>query len=121
MGRPLPPFPLVVRGSILKPYCDDAIFSETLHEGLPMGIRPVSGFVVALLMILTSWSQAQKPDTASRLDDFDAFAQQTLKDWNAPGFGVGVVSHGNLIFAHGYGFRDFGKKLPFTPETLCPI
>jgi CubicO group peptidase (beta-lactamase class C family) len=72
-------------------------------------------------MILTSWSAAQRSDTASRLEDFDTFARQTLKDWNAPGFGVGVVSHGKLIFAHGYGFRDYGKKLAFTAETLCPI
>ena len=86
-----------------------------------MSIRRPAQLPVALLMILTSWSAAQNSDTASTLEDFDAFAQQTLKDWNAPGFGVGVVSHGKLVFAHGYGFRDYGRKLPFTAQTLCPI
>ena len=44
-----------------------------------------------------------------------------LKDWNAPGVGVGIVVGDKLVFAKGYGYRDYGKKLPFTPTTLCPI
>jgi len=31
------------------------------------------------------------------------------------------VVRDNMVFARGYGFRDYGRKLPFTPETTVPI
>ena len=37
--------------------------------------------------------------------------EQTLKDWNTPGVGVGIVVHDKLVFAKGYGYRDYEKKL----------
>jgi CubicO group peptidase (beta-lactamase class C family) len=46
---------------------------------------------------------------------------KTLQDWNAPGLGVGIVVNDQLVFAKGYGFRDYDKKLPFTPATVVPI
>jgi len=60
-------------------------------------------------------------DVAKRLDGFDAYMEQTLKDWNTPGVGVGIVVGDKLVFAKGYGYRDYEKKLPFTPTTLQPI
>src|SRR5881296_1843158 len=47
--------------------------------------------------------------------------QKVVKDWNVPGIGVGIVVKDKLVFAKGYGFRDYGKKLPFTPKTVVPI
>src|ERR1700752_834855 len=47
--------------------------------------------------------------------------EQILKDWNTPGIGVGIVVNDKLVFAKGYGYRDYEKKLPFTPTTLHPI
>ena len=47
--------------------------------------------------------------------------EQVLKDWNTPGIGVGIVVNDKLAFAKGYGYRDYEKKLPFTPTTLCQI
>jgi CubicO group peptidase (beta-lactamase class C family) len=64
---------------------------------------------------------AQEMDVAARLQGFDAYMEKVLKDWNAPAVGVGVVMGDKLVFAKGYGYRDYGKKLPFTPTTLCPI
>ncbi len=58
---------------------------------------------------------------AQKLRGFDADMIKLLKDWNAPGFGVGIVAGEKLIFAKGYGYRDYGKKLPFTETTLFQI
>jgi CubicO group peptidase (beta-lactamase class C family) len=55
------------------------------------------------------------------LDGLDESMQKTLSDWNVPGIGVGVVKDSELVFTKGYGFRDYGTKLPFTPDTLFPI
>ena len=46
--------------------------------------------------------------------------EKILKDWNAPAIGVGIVVGDKLVFAKGYGYRDYEKKLPFTPTTLAP-
>src|ERR1700688_2032604 len=68
-----------------------------------------------------SVTRAQTPDVTTRLNGFDAYMEQLLKDWNAPGIGVGIVVNDKLIFAKGYGYRDYEKKLPFTPTTLFQI
>ncbi len=60
-------------------------------------------------------------DVAQKLQGFDAFMEKTLKDWNAPGIGVGIVVNDKLVFAKGYGYRDYEKKLPITANTLFPI
>src|SRR5580765_8536714 len=67
-------------------------------------------------------AQAQSTiDVSQKLAGFDAFIEKTLKDWNGPGLGVGVIVGDKLVFAKGYGYRDYEKKLPITAQTLFPI
>src|ERR1700716_877823 len=66
-------------------------------------------------------ARAQEPDITKKLDGFDSYMAQVLKDWNTPGIGVGIVVNDKLVFAKGYGYRDYEKKLPFTPATLSQI
>src|SRR5213080_1089160 len=70
-------------------------------------------FAVAL-MVCGVAARAQDADVAKKLQGFDAYMEQTLKDWNTPGVGVGIVVNDKLVFAKGYGYRDYEKKLPFT-------
>ena len=77
-----------------------------------------------MLIALTSVpvaAQDKTAEAAQKLQGFDAFMEKTLKDWNAPGIGVGVIVNDKLVFAKGYGFRDYEKKLPITTTTLFPI
>lgn len=79
-------------------------------------------FVLILLAIaLGTGLQAQDQAIAKKLQGFDAYMAKVLKDWNVPGVGVGIVSGDKLVFAKGYGYRDYEKKLPFTPTTLHQI
>jgi CubicO group peptidase (beta-lactamase class C family) len=79
-------------------------------------------FTLALgLMIFGLPARAQEPEITNKLQGFDSYMEQVLKDWNTPGIGVGIVVNGRLAFAKGYGYRDYEKKLPFTPTTLCQI
>jgi len=80
-------------------------------------------FFAIVLLVLTFQPPlaAQDPGIAKKLGNFDAFMAKVLKDWNAPGIGVGIVKGDKLVFAKGYGFRDYGQKLPFTPTTLQQI
>ncbi len=75
----------------------------------------------SLFCILSPNIAAQAINVTQRLEGFDAYMAKTLKDWNAPGVGVGIVVNDKLVFAKGYGFRDYEKKLPFTPGTMSPI
>jgi CubicO group peptidase (beta-lactamase class C family) len=66
-------------------------------------------------------AEVKAPDPARRLDGFDAYMQKVVKDWNVPGIGVAVIAKDQVIFAKGYGYRDYGQKLPFTTRTVVPI
>ncbi len=82
-------------------------------------------FMVALLALSLSASinaqSATAIDVTQKLAGFDEFMEKTLKDWNAPGIGVGIVVGDKLVFAKGYGYRDYGNKMPITANTLFPI
>src|SRR5437667_42758 len=79
-------------------------------------------FVLALLTLVSSaYAQDKSAEVAQKLAGFDAFMEKTLKDWNAPGIGVGIVVGDKLVFAKGYGYRDYEKKLPLTPQTMFTI
>ena len=82
-------------------------------------IRPLA--VASALLLCALSVRAQELDVSKKLEGFDAYMEQLLKDWNTPGIAVGIVVNDKLVFAKGYGYRDYGNKLPFTPTTLCPI
>lgn len=76
-----------------------------------------------LLSVATTIAMAQVPasEVTMRLKPLDAYMAKIMKDFNSPGIGIAVVSGDQLVFAKGYGYRDYGKKLPFTPKTLFQI
>ena len=56
----------------------------------------------ALLFFTLAWSaDGQSVDLTQKLAGFDAYMAKTLKDWNAPGVGVGIVVNDKLVFAQG--------------------
>jgi CubicO group peptidase (beta-lactamase class C family) len=82
--------------------------------------RPALWFLAVVVFVRAALS-AQSPSVEQRLEGFDAYMTQVLRDWNVPGIGVGVVVKDKLVFAKGYGYRDYGKKIPYTPATTQPI
>src|SRR5882724_1721292 len=78
--------------------------------------------IVVLVIGLSGLNPAAHPqDISQKLAGFDEFMEKTLKDWNAPGIGVGIVVGDKLVVAKGYGYRDYEKKLPVTPQTMFTI
>src|SRR5689334_7622101 len=63
---------------------------------------------------------AQKP-TDPRLKGLDTFALRILKEWNAPGVTIAVVEKNKVVYAGGFGYRDYEKKLPVTENSLFAI
>ena len=93
---------------------------STLRSALNSFLPCVLAWTLALAFSGLS-AYAQDQDITKKLQGFDAYMEQTLKDWNTPGIGVGIVVNDKLVFAKGYGYRDYEKKLPFTPATLCQV
>ena len=52
-------------------------------------IRPLAVALALLISALTA--SAQEIDITKKLDGFDSYMAQILKDWNTPGIGVGTV------------------------------
>ncbi|HKC13340.1 MAG TPA: hypothetical protein VKI41_15015, partial [Vicinamibacteria bacterium] len=50
----------------------------------------------------------EDPTLPAKLKELDAYAQKVVKDWNVPGLGIAIVVKDKVVFAKGYGFRDYG-------------
>lgn len=77
-------------------------------------------FLVAILYATTGF--AQKKSTADKpFDGIDTAFARVLKDWHAAGFAVAVVDKHGIVYANGFGYRDFENKIPVTANTLFAI
>lgn len=78
-------------------------------------------FLLALLSM--QYVNAQKKSTrpADPLAGIDTLMERILKDRNAAGFAVAVIKKDKIIYAKGFGYRDYEKKIPVTPNTLFAI
>jgi CubicO group peptidase (beta-lactamase class C family) len=63
-------------------------------------------------------AKAALPIPPAKIDDIVARA---MKAFNVPGMAVGIVKDGQLIYAKGYGVREFGKPATVDPNTLFQI
>jgi len=77
--------------------------------------------IFLMVLVYPPALQGQNEEISKKLEGFDQYMEEILKDWNAPGVAVGVVAKDKLVFAKGYGYRDYGKKLPMTASTLFQI
>ena len=75
------------------------------------------------LLLVFNFCFGQKK-TVAKADPFaglDTAFQRVLKDRKAPGFAVAVISKDKIIYAKGFGYRDYENKLPVTPTTQFAI
>ena len=56
-----------------------------------------------------------------RLKGLEKELNTVLETWNAAGFAVAVVEKNKVIYAKGFGYRDYENKIPVTPNTLFAI
>jgi CubicO group peptidase (beta-lactamase class C family) len=81
----------------------------------------VTAAVLLLSFLCTALSLSVFAQDIKKLGNFDRYMARLLKEWNTPGAGVGIVIKDQLVFAKGYGYRDYEKKTPVTPATLYQI
>ncbi len=80
-------------------------------------------FFSLLLLGFFFSASAQKTNqpSANPLAGIDTIMERILKERKAAGFAVAVVEKNKIIYAKGFGYRDYEKKLPVTPNTSFAI
>lgn len=56
-----------------------------------------------------------------KIDKINSYIQHAMVDWKMPGFAVGIVKNDSVVFAKGFGVREFGKNDPVDENTLFVI
>ncbi|MBN2616594.1 MAG: serine hydrolase [Bacteroidales bacterium] len=81
----------------------------------------MKNLIVFILMFLAFNSTAQEININKALIGFDDYMSKVLKDWNEPGAGVAIIYKDHVVYKKGFGYRDYGNKLPVTENTLFQI
>jgi CubicO group peptidase (beta-lactamase class C family) len=77
--------------------------------------------LVCFFYCLAVCLHAQTTPADPRLKDLDTLVARALKTFNAPGCAVAVVHKQKVIFAKGYGYKDWATKTPVDANTLFAI
>ncbi len=78
-------------------------------------------FLLALLSMQYSYAQKKMAKPTDPLAGIDTLLERIMKDRKAAGFAVAVVKKDKIIYAKGFGYRDYEQKLPVTTNTLFAI
>ena len=77
--------------------------------------------MVATLVLCTSaigslQAQSPRPDA-----DLDSLIAKRMADANIMGIGAAVIVDREVVWMKGYGFADYGRTRPFTPDTVMYV
>jgi CubicO group peptidase (beta-lactamase class C family) len=84
-------------------------------------MRSTITIILFVLFCFTSFSQKKIAAPQNPLAGIDTVLERILKERKAAGFAVAVVEKNKIIYAKGFGYRDYEKKLPVTPNTSFAI
>lgn len=91
-----------------QPYC---VASRTT--------RIVALFLAVVFLIAAP--AARVDAQVHRLEGFDGYVAEAVRDWNVPGLAVLIVEDGEVVFSQGYGVRELGETLAVSDRTLFAI
>lgn len=80
-------------------------------------MKRIISFSITVICVFESFCQ----DRSFPLQQLDSFISTTMNDWHTMGVSIAVIKKDSLIFAGGYGYRDFANRLPVTANTIFPI
>ncbi|NPC72592.1 beta-lactamase family protein [Corallococcus exiguus] len=78
-------------------------------------LKPLTLAVVFLMGLLVARPAQARDSLRERID---AFVRAEQKRLGVPGLAVGVVSHGRVVLAKGYGFANLEHQVPVGTDTL---
>ena len=78
--------------------------------------RRVIGVLILFLFLQLAVAQQVAPEP-----DFDQYVEKAMKEWEVPGLAIAVVKDDRIVFAKGYGVREFGGTAAVNEKTLFAI
>lgn len=79
----------------------------------------IRSLVLVLLVFIAGASPARAQ--SGRLAGLDAYIEKAMREWEVPGLAIAVVRNDSVIFARGYGVREYGKEGRVDEHTLFAI
>jgi len=76
---------------------------------------------ITALFYLSSFILLSQGISENDLDHLDKYYEGIISEWNIPGFTVGIVKDGEIIFSKGYGVKEAGKDERPDGNTLYAI
>jgi CubicO group peptidase (beta-lactamase class C family) len=77
--------------------------------------------ILALLLSLFTLYHLSAQNVAKRLEGIEKELNAVLDSFQAPAFAVSVVAKDKIIYAKGFGYRDYENKIPADANTLFAI
>lgn len=94
--------------------------SKTINQNFIL-MKKILLFLSLIVITIPVLSQKKNGSIDQRLVGLDAKFQTLLADWKTPGFAVAIVEKNKVIYAKGFGYRDYENKIPVTQNTLFAI
>ncbi|MDB5232271.1 MAG: serine hydrolase [Chitinophagaceae bacterium] len=82
-------------------------------------MKKTSCLWLLICFVFSAFAQTMPAD--KRFNGIETELETILKECKAAGFAVAVIEKNNIVYIHGFGYRDIEKKLPVTANTLFPI
>ncbi len=76
--------------------------------------------LLGCMMILHSGITAQELGKLD-LDKLDQYIGEAMADWQVPGLSIAIVSNDSIVFARGYGVKEYGKPGKVDENTIFSI
>lgn len=77
--------------------------------------------ILTILCCLVCHSFSFGKELPEILNEFDAYAEKSFKEWNIVGMSIAIVKDGKTVYSKGFGKRKLGDDAPVTPDTLFQI
>lgn len=77
--------------------------------------------IASVLLCMSAQAQDKHTIVDKRLKSIDKKMDLILDDWHAAGMAIAVVEKGEVIYAKGFGYKDFENKKPVTTNTQFAI
>ncbi|MEK6323123.1 MAG: serine hydrolase domain-containing protein [Acidobacteriota bacterium] len=85
-------------------------------------MKRLNCLALMLLMIPPIFAPAARLSSANtNLEAFEGEIEQLRTLLKIPGISVAIVEGKRVLWAKGFGYRDYENKMPASPETLYPI
>lgn len=77
--------------------------------------------LIIIVFLITFISSSKKADYASIIKESHNLITKVMAQERIPGLAIAIIDENKIIWTEGFGYTDFNKERPVTPETIFSI